>query len=311
MTDAPHGPNKKRGDASLLPLSIDKEERLSAKSAGLLFLAMLFFATNSLFCRIALTYGQTDPLTYTVIRVASAAIILSIVVFYRNCRLPRIANIDMRSLAALVVYVLTFAFAYARVDAGVGALVLFGAVQLSMFFVGILEGERLSLLSWVGNAIALTGLVCLVQPLGSSPDAVGVMLMALSGIAWGAFSLFARGVADPLEANASNFICCLLPVAAVALVAPVNFSAAPAGVWLAVASGTASSGLGYIVWYRALQSVPATRAAIVQLCVPVLAAVGGTVLLSEPVSLRLVVASVALIGGVALALASRVIDSSC
>ena len=269
---------------------------------------MFCFAANSLFCRIALTIGQTDPLTYTVIRIASAAFALSVIVRLRCSHLPRLSQVHLGSLTALLVYSLTFAFAYARLGAGVGALVLFGAVQLSMFVVGFLEGERLALPSCVGNGIALAGLLFLVQPWGSAPDPLGVFLMAISGLAWGAFSLFARGVADPVEANATVFLWCLAPVSAVAIAAPVNLSSTPTGIWLAISSGIVSSGAGYIIWYRALQSLPATRAAIVQLSVPALAAIGGVIFLSEPVSLRLVVASMALIGGVALALTQREID---
>lgn len=267
--------------------------------------AMLCFAANSLFCRMALTVGETDPITYTIIRIASAATVLSLMVGLRSWQPPRVSRLDPRSLAALLVYFLTFAFAYARLGAGVGALVLFGSVQLSMFAVGLFEGERLTRLSWIGNAIALGGLIYLVQPWGAAPDPVGIVLMSVSGLAWGAFSLFARGSGDPVEANAANFICCLLPVAAVGIAAPDALHATAIGAWFAIGSGVVASGLGYVIWYRALQRLPAARAAIVQLSVPALAAIGGTFLLSEPVTLRLVVASVALIGGVALALSQR------
>lgn len=275
------------------------------RSLTLASLAMFCFASNSLLCRLALTFGGTDPLSYSILRIASAAVTLSIVVWLRCARLPRLSRVGLRSLSALLVYFLTFAFAYARLGAGVGALVLFGSVQVCMFVIGLFEGERLTRLSWVGNAIAVGGLFYLVQPWGAAPDPIGAALMAVSGLAWGAFSLFARGVIDPVEANATNFIWCLLPVSAVALASPVPLSVSPAGIWLAIGSGTFSSGLGYIIWYQALQSIPATRAAIVQLSVPALTAIGGAVLLSEPVSLRLALASAALIGGVALALARR------
>lgn len=274
-------------------------------SIALASVAMFCFAANSLFCRMAMTIGETDPLTYTLIRIASAAAALSFIVWMRASRLPRIRDVNLQSMWALLVYLLTFAFAYARLGTGIGALVLFGAVQLSMFAVAVFEGEKVKRLSWAGNVIAVAGLVYLVQPWGSAPDPVGVLAMAVSGVAWGAFSLIARGADEPIEANAAVFIWCLLAIGIVAIATPSKLVAAPAGIWLAIASGTVSSGLGYIVWYRALRSLPASRAAIVQLSVPALAAIGGTILLAEPVTLRLVIASMALLGGVALALAQQ------
>ena len=163
---------------------------------------MLCFAANSLLCRLALAPKLIDPATFTSVRVLSAAAMLSIVVWLRRGHLPRLSYANPRSIAALFAYLVFFSFAYTRLSAGTGALILIGGVQLTMFCIALREGEKFSLLSWTGLGLALLGVLYLVLPGVSAPDPLGAALMAMSGVAWGFFSLLARGVDHPVESNA-------------------------------------------------------------------------------------------------------------
>jgi drug/metabolite transporter (DMT)-like permease len=267
--------------------------------------AMLCFAANSLLCRLALAPDLIDPASFTSVRVASACAMLILVVWLRSRRLPRLRDAKVRSIAALFGYIVFFSFAYVRLDAGSGALILFGAVQLTMFGTALREGESFPPLAWIGLAIAVAGLVWLMLPGASAPDPLGALLMALSGLCWGLFSLFARGASDPVENNATNFLGCLVPVLLLNLLFAGNAHASANGLVLGIASGALASGLGYVIWYFALAGLPAARAATVQLSVPAIAAIGGVIFLAEPVTLRLVIASAAMLGGIALVLAQR------
>lgn len=266
--------------------------------------AMVAFAANSLLCRLALGQGLIDAATFSTVRVIAGAVILGLMVLprWRTRGRPRA---DWRSAAMLFTYMVFFSFAYLSLSAGTGALILFGAVQLTMFMVALRRGEAFSALSWAGLALAILGLVYLVSPGVTAPDLSGAVMMAIAGIAWGSYSLLGRGCADPLEATAGNFILTVPLVVVVSLVFAGDFNSTPTGVALAVASGAIASGLGYAIWYAALRGLTATVAATVQLSVPVIAAFGGVILLSEPVTLRLVLASAATLGGVAIVLVRR------
>jgi drug/metabolite transporter (DMT)-like permease len=209
----------------------------------------------------------------------------------------------------LFVYMAFFSFAYLSLSAGTGALILFGAVQLTMFIVALRGGEYFPLLSWMGLTLAVLGLVYLVSPGLTAPDPLGAVLMAIAGIAWGFYSLLGRSAADPLEATAKNFICCVPLVLMINLYFFGRFSGTPTGMALAIASGAVTSGIGYVVWYAALPGLTATRAATVQLSVPVIAALGGVILLSEDITPRLLLAAVATLGGVAIVLAQRAVKA--
>jgi drug/metabolite transporter (DMT)-like permease len=278
---------------------------MTAKTLLLTALAMLCFAANSVLCRLALAPDLIDPASFTALRVLSAAAMLTLVVLLRRRRLPRFGYAKVASIAALCTYIVFFSFAYVRLGAGNGALILFAAVQLTMFAVALREGERFALLSWGGLAIAVAGLVYLVLPGVSAPDPLGAAMMAVSGIAWGFFSLFARGSAHPTEANAANFIGCILPALLVSALFLGEMTATPTGIALALASGAVTSGLGYVIWYLALRELPAGRAATVQLSVPAIAAAGGVIFLAEPLTARLLIASAAMLGGIAIVLAQR------
>ena len=278
---------------------------MTVQTIALTAMAMLCFAANSILCRFALAPRLIDPATFTTVRVISAAAMLGIVVWLQQRRLPRLAQANFRSIAALFAYLIFFSFAYLRLDAGSGALILIGAVQFSMFSIAFWEGERFAYSQWAGLGIALAGFIYLVQPGVSAPDPLGAALMAASGVAWGCFSLLARGADHPVEVNASNLICCLLPAVAVSLIDIREFQVTTAGLMLAVTSGAIATGLGYIVWYLALRTLPAARAATVQLSMPAMVALGGTAFLSEPFTMRLLVASVSMLSGIALVLGSK------
>ena len=212
---------------------------------------------------------------------------------------------DWGSAAILCLYAVPFSFAYVSLSTGTGALILFGAVQCTMLAAALWSGERPGALEWAGFAAAVTGLVYLVSPGVTAPSPSSAGLMALAGGAWGAYSLRGRGVRAPVAATTGNFVRTIPFALVLSLVMLRHAELSLRGVLLAVGSGAVASGVGYVVWYAALRGLTVTRAAMVQLAVPVVAAAGGVVFLAETVSVRLVVASVVILGGVAMALAVR------
>lgn len=276
----------------------------AARTIALTALAMTAFAANSLLCRMALGEQAIDAASFTTVRLASGAVTLWIIVSVTSGPAASTRG-DWTAAAMLFLYALTFSFAYTSLTAGTGALILFGAVQLTMFAAGLRGGEPFAPLSWAGLTLAAAGLVYLVSPGLAAPSPLGAGLMTVAGIAWGVYSLRGRGVPNPLLATAGNFARTLpfTLLASAAFLAAVHVSGA--GAALAVASGAIASGLGYVIWYAALRGLTATRAATVQLSVPVIAAFGGVLLLSERVTARLLIASVAVLGGIALVLLQR------
>jgi drug/metabolite transporter (DMT)-like permease len=267
--------------------------------------AMLAFAANSVFCRLALGRGAIDAASFTLIRLGSGATVLLLIHFLSRSQ-PRLAlRRDGISAAALFLYAAAFSLAYRELAAGTGALLLFGSVQATMLAAGLLHGERPAGMEWLGWATALGGLVFLVAPGLHAPPPVGAVLMAVAGVAWGVYSLRGRRAGSPLLATASNFFWAV-PLGVVFWLAHPGASAISGeGVLWAVLSGAIASGVGYSIWYAALPALTATRAATVQLIVPVFAAAGGVLFLDESVSLRLVLATLLVLGGVALAVSGR------
>ena len=276
----------------------------TANTVLLTTMAMLAFAANSLLCRLALGQGLMDAASFATVRVVSGAVMLSLIVLPRWRARGR-ASTDWRSVATLFTYMVFFSFAYLTLSAGTGALILFGSVQLTMFAVSLRAGERLPPLAWVGLAIAVFGLVWLVWPGLTAPDPLGAVLMAIAGSAWGFYSLLGRGAADPLESTANNFLYSVPLVIVVSVIFRNQANVSGEGFVLALLSGVVASGVGYVIWYAALRGLTRTRAATVQLSVPVIAAFGGVLLLSEQITLRLVLAAFATLGGVWLVLAQR------
>ena len=266
-------------------------------------LAMVAFAGNSLLCRVALAAGEIDAASFTTIRLVSGAAILAALVSYR--RKPRTVGGSWLSAFALFAYAAGFSFAYLDLSAATGALVLFGAVQAIMIGVGIWSGERLNGLQILGVLAAVAGLVALLLPGVAAPPLSGALLMLGAGVAWGVYSLRGRGLGDPTHETAGNFIRAVPMAEVLSVLFYSSVEIAPLGALYAVASGALASGLGYAIWYMALPHLRATTAATIQLSVPALAAVGGVIVLSEPVTLRLAVCSIAILGGVGLFIVSK------
>lgn len=273
------------------------------RTAILTATAMIAFAANSLLCRMALGRDLIDAASFTSIRIIAGAITLGLIVSVRGNRKKITAN--WAGVAALFCYMVCFSFAYLSLSAGTGALLLFGAVQLTMFLTAIRHGERFSFLSWAGLCAAFSGLVYLVSPGVTAPDPLGAVLMAIAGIAWGVYSLIGRNSEQPMTATLSNFLFSVPLTIALSAMFITRAEISVSGALLASASGALASGLGYAVWYAALPGLTAGRAATVQLSVPVIAALGGVLLLSEQISLRLVVASGLTIGGIWIVLTQR------
>jgi len=268
-------------------------------------LAMIAFASNSLLNRLALGQDTIDPVSYTTIRLASGAVILSLIAFLQRKNSQPILRGSLFSAAFLFLYAITFSFAYLSLSAGTGALILFSSVQLTMIFVALRSGERPHPLEWTGLILALGGLVYLVFPGLTAPSPLGSALMVIAGISWGFYTLRGRGSQNPLAATAGNFVYAVPMILIVLVISLKNVAISSNGIFYAVLSGALASGVGYVIWYAALRGLTTTRAATVQLSVPVIAALGGIMFLSEHVSARLLIAGILILGGIALALSSR------
>jgi drug/metabolite transporter (DMT)-like permease len=269
----------------------------------LTLLAMVAFASNSLLCRLALRQTTIDAASFTLIRLLSGVIALWLIVITRKP--GRTTTGNWTSALALFAYAAAFSFAYISLSVGTGALLLFGMVQATMIFWGLRKGERLNARQWFGLAIALGGLVALVFPGLSAPPIGGALLMTGAGIAWGIYSLRGKGAGDPTSVTAGNFWRSVVfaAVLSMALLRWTNLD--PAGIRYAIVSGAIASGVGYVIWYSALPGLKATTAATVQLSVPVLAAVGGILFLSESITLRLLLASLLILGGIGLVIIEK------
>ena len=266
-------------------------------------LAMVAFAGNSLLCRLALRDTTIDAASFTAIRLCSGAVMLWLVVRVRGGAYTGAGN--WRSALALFAYAAGFSFAYLSLPAASGALLLFGAVQATMIGHGLWAGERLRRMQFAGLALALGGLVGLLLPGLSAPPLLGSLLMLGAGVAWGIYSLRGRSAGDATQVTAGNFLRAVPIAAALSLLMIDNISLDRAGLAYAVASGALASGLGYAIWYTALPGLKATKAATVQLSVPVIAALGGVAFLGEAITLRLMLASIAILGGIALVILEK------
>lgn len=268
-------------------------------------LAMTAFAANSILCRLALGPSSIDAAGFTAIRLVSGAATLLVIARLSGRRRTAQSRGNWMSGTTLFVYAIMFSFAYLRLDVGTGALILFALVQATMIVWGLARGERPRPLQWLGLAAALGGLAYLVSPGLTAPPVVGSIMMGAAGIAWGVYSLRGRRTTDPIVTTTDNFVRSvpLVLVATAVLYPTIDLS--PRGVVLAVGSGALASGVGYVFWGAALRELSATRAASVQLTVPVIAALGGLAFLQEPVTLRLALSAVLILGGVGLTLVGR------
>lgn len=270
---------------------------------SLTLLAMIAFAGNSLLCRLALKDTGIDAASFTSIRIASGALALWLIVRLRGS--ARVTAGSWPSALALFAYAACFSFAYVSLPAATGALLLFGAVQATMVGYGIRTGERLGMRQSTGLFCASAGLVFLMLPGISAPPLLSSALMLSAGIAWGVYSLRGKGVADPTGATMGNFLRAVPITMALSAIAWPWTSLDRNGACYAIASGALTSGVGYAIWYTALRGLKATSAAAVQLSVPVFAAIGGIAFLGEAISLRLLIASTAILGGIALVIVDK------
>jgi drug/metabolite transporter (DMT)-like permease len=289
-------------------------------------LAMLAFAGNSVLCRMALERGTIDPATFTSVRLISGAIILSILVlsisklsesktadlkhhsssndratfFTRLSRLLSLKQSSWLGGLALFAYAAGFSFSYISLPTGTGALILFATVQITMITFALFQGSRFGIAQWCGFAIALVGLVYLFLPGISAPPIVGALLMVLAGIAWGVYSIMGKKVLNPSQSTTENFIRASLITLLLSFIFLDDISMSREGLLLAIASGGITSGLGYAIWYAVLPYLKSATSASVQLTAPVIATIGGVVFLGEDINVRLVLASAAILGGVAM-----------
>lgn len=275
----------------------------AARVAALTLLTMVAFAANSVLCRIALRETGIDAASFTTIRLVSGALVLWLIAHTLRC--GRAGGGNWPSAFALFAYAAAFSFAYLSLTAATGALLLFGAVQATMILYGYMHGERFGHQQLAGLALALGGLVGLLLPGLTAPPLLGSTLMLAAGIAWGVYSLRGRGAGDPTRVTAGNFLRALAFTAVLSIATLPGMQWDLAGAGYAVASGAIASGMGYALWYSVLPSLKATTAATVQLSVPALVAFGGILFLGEPLTLRLALASAAILGGIALVILYR------
>jgi drug/metabolite transporter (DMT)-like permease len=266
-------------------------------------LAMIAFAANSLLCRLALKNTGIGAGSFTTIRIISGAVVLWLLVRARGRQTSSIGS--WLSALALFVYAAGFSFAYVKLPTAVGALILFGAVQATMIGYGLFSGERMKGIQIVGLCAAFAGLIVLLLPGLSAPPLASSAIMLAAGVAWGIYSLRGKGSVNPVDATAGNFLRAVPFTALLYVTKVADSSLDAAGIWYAVVSGGLASGVGYAIWYSALPGLKATNAATIQLSVPVLAAVGGIIFLGESITLRLLLSSAGILGGIALVIISK------
>lgn len=285
----------------------------------LTILALVAFAANSVFSRLALAEQWIDAAGFTMVRLITGALVLLLLLYFNRLSSKRAlkATSPMGSKAApskrgswlaalmLFVYAVAFSYAYLQLETGSGALVLFGMVQLTMVVATFIEGHRLRGLEVIGILIAFAGLVYLVLPQVSTPSIMGVVLMALAGMAWAGYTLLGRGSNAPLADTSFNFLR-TVPMAVLLGVATLDqWFATPQGLLLAALSGGLASGVGYSIWYRVLRHLSATQAGVLQLLVPVIAAIGGVIFVAEPLTMRLIISAALILGGIYLVINGR------
>jgi len=258
------------------------------------------FAANSVLCRLALSKKAIDPASFTGIRLLSGALVLMLLIFMLNRKKTAVVKGSWMSGTILFIYAVTFSFAYISLDTGTGALILFAAVQITMITYALFSGKKMTSIEWMGVLLAFAGFVYLILPGVTAPSLSGFLLMTLSGVGWGSYTIRGKDSPNPLEATAYNFLRTLPMVAILLLFSLKNIQATQEGIVLAILSGAITSGIGYTIWYLALRGLSAIQASVVQLMVPVIAALGGVIFLSEMIHLRLTISALLILGGIGL-----------
>jgi drug/metabolite transporter (DMT)-like permease len=268
--------------------------------------ALVAFALNSILCRFALGSEAIDAASFTVVRLVSGAAVLFVILILSNRKVLKTNAVgSWISAVCLFTYAICFSFAYLQLTTATGALILFGFVQITMILFALFSGERPRPLEWLGLFIAFGGLVYLVFPGLSAPPLFSSFLMALAGIAWGFYTLRGKTSVNPLADTTGNFMRSvpLVLLVSIGFIPQINLTSK--GVILAILSGAFASGIGYALWYAALKYHTATRAAILQLSVPVLAAIGGVIISAETISVHLLLSSIFILGGIFLTISGR------
>ncbi|NQY88798.1 MAG: DMT family transporter [Colwellia sp.] len=268
------------------------------KTSLLTGLALIAFAANSVLCRLALGNGAIDASSFTVIRLVSGAIALFIILSIKGSNQGVSSKGSWTAGLMLFLYAITFSYAYLSVDTGTGALILFGSVQITMIMLSLISGTRLHLIEWSGVFIAFTGFIYLMLPNITTPSINGFILMTVAGISWGIYTLKGRSSKNPLMDTTYNFLRTIPFVALLAVFSMQNISYSTEGIVLALISGAITSGVGYTIWYIALGGLSSTQAAVIQLSVPVIAAIGGVVFVSEIITIRLVISATVVLSGI-------------
>lgn len=284
---------------------ISKSNNYLVRTIIFAMLALIAFVANSVLCRLALGERTIDASSFTVIRLLSGAIVLLAIIKINSNKTYSSAKGSWSAALMLFLYAITFSFAYITLDTGTGALILFGSVQITMILLSIISGNRLHITEWAGVTIVFMGFVYLILPGVTTPSVIGFLLMTVAGIAWGIYTLKGIGTKNPLMNTAYNFLRTIPLVIILAIVALQKAHYSSEGILLAVLSGGIASGIGYVIWYMALGGLSATQAAVVQLLVPVIAALGGALFVSEAVTLRLTVSATMILGGILLVVLGR------
>ena len=269
-----------------------------AKTIILTGLALIAFAANSVLCRLALGNEAIDAASFTVVRLLSGVIVLFLIIRFTQKNTESSTNGSWAASLMLFLYAITFSYAYISLDTGTGALILFGSVQITMILLSLVSGTRLHYTEWVGVIIAFTGFVYLILPGVTTPSVVGFLLMAAAGIAWGIYTLKGRGSQNPLMDTAYNFFRTIPLVILLTIITISHANYSSEGVLLALLSGGITSGIGYTIWYIALGGLSVTQAAVLQLLVPVIAALGGVIFVSEAITERLTISAAMVLGGI-------------
>ncbi|WP_026006178.1 DMT family transporter [Moritella dasanensis] len=268
------------------------------KTSLLTGLALIAFAANSVLCRLALGSGAIDASSFTIIRLLSGALVLSIILSMKGRHKGVSSKGSWTAGLMLFLYAITFSYAYLSVDTGTGALILFGAVQITMILLSLMSGTRLHISEWAGVIVAFTGFIYLVLPSVTTPSINGLLLMTVSGVAWGVYTLKGRSSKNPLMDTTYNFLRTIPFVVLLVVFTLHNLNYSSEGIMLALLSGAITSGVGYTIWYIALTSLSSTQAAVIQLSVPVIAALGGVMFVSETITTRLIISTAIVLGGI-------------
>ncbi|KZL03985.1 aromatic amino acid exporter [Pseudovibrio sp. Ad14] len=261
-------------------------------------IVMVAFAANSVLNRLALADGEIGPSAFASIRIVAGALMLLALIFFRGGNKLSFSKPNVTAVLALCAYILGFSHAYISLDAGFGALLLFGAVQITMFIGAFIQRENLTLQKWIGAALAFSGLIYLLSPSNAGIDPLGAGLMTIAAIGWGIYSIIGRGAANPLKETGMNFLYGVPIISLALFLFPDTTTITASGVLLAIISGAITSGLGYALWYAIIPQLQTSTAAVAQLTVPIIATAGGIVFLAEAIDSRFIIATTLVLCGV-------------